>query len=88
MRRAAFVVLFCALGCNRTLDEDQCKKMVDKMVDLLAKSDTDDKVKADVKKDPRATMVRDTCVGKMTKSQYDCVMQAKTFEAALSCDGK
>ena len=32
--------------------------------------------------------VKDTCVGKMTKSQYDCVMAAKTYDEAIACDGK
>jgi hypothetical protein len=80
-------------GCNKPLDEAQCDKLVDKMVDLLAKgespSDRVDKVKVELKSDKRALAnVRDTCVGKMTKSQYDCVMSAKNFDDATACDGK
>ena len=80
-------------ACNKPLDEDQCSKLVDKMVDLAAldeaPSERVDKVRADVKKDGRTLQnVKDTCVGKMTKSQYECVMNAKTFKDASACDGK
>ncbi len=86
-------VIVSPAGCNKPLDEGQCDKLVDKMVDLLAKgeapSERVDKVKTEIKGDKRALQnVRDTCVGKMTKSQYDCVMSAKTFEEATACDGK
>ena len=82
-----------ATACNKPLDEDKCQKLVDKMVDLAAldepSSDHVDKVKADVKADKHTVQnVKDTCVGKMTKSQYDCVMSAKAFREATQCDSK
>jgi hypothetical protein len=87
------LLLAASGGCNKPLDEGQCEKLVDKMVDLLAKgepaSEHVDKVKSELKGDKRALQnVRETCVGKMTKSQYECVMAAKTFEDATACDGK
>ena len=80
-------------ACNKPLDEDQCQQLVDKMVDLAAldepASDHVDKVKAEVKADKRTVQnVKDTCVGKMTKSQFDCVMHAKAFREAAQCDSK
>ena len=98
VRRALFVLVAVAMGvalaaCNRPLDEDQCKRLVDKMVDLVATGqppgDRVEKVKTEVKGD-KLTMqnVKDSCVGKMTKSQYECVMAAKTFEDATACDAK
>ena len=98
MRRAfffAFVALVSVLagGCNKPLDDDKCQKLVDKMVDLYAadqpSNDHVDKVKAQVKGDKRtAQNLKDTCIGKMTKSQYDCVMNAKSFGDATQCDQK
>jgi hypothetical protein len=80
-------------ACNKPLDDDKCQKLVDKMVDLAAleepPSDHVEKVKAQVKGDKRTLQnVKDTCVGKMTKSQYDCVMGAKSFSDATQCDQK
>jgi hypothetical protein len=102
MKRALSLAIAIALvvgvvgvgaGCNKPLDDDKCQKLVDKMVDLAAleepPSDHVDKVKAQVKGDKRTLQnVKDTCVGKMTKSQYDCVMNAKTFSDASQCDQK
>ena len=80
-------------ACNKPLDEEQCTQLVDKMVDLAAADEpagpSTDKLKTDVKADSRTVQnVKDTCVGKMTKSQYECVMGAKTFKDASACDGK
>ena len=85
--------VFSLGSCNKPLDEAQCEKLVDKLVDLLAKgepaSDRVDKVKSELKTDKRSLQtVKDTCVGKMTKSQYDCVMAAKSYDDATACDGK
>ncbi len=89
----AFVAVSAASGCNKPLDEDKCQKIVDKMVDLAAQDEPQDdqvqKVKEQVKADKRTLQnVKDTCVGKMTKSQYECVMTAKTFADAAQCDQK
>jgi len=90
-----FFGLFIVAGCNKPLDETKCQQLVDKMVDLAAldrpSADKDhvEKVKAQVKSDKLTLQnVKDTCVGKMTKSQYDCVMNAKTFADAAQCDQK
>jgi hypothetical protein len=87
------MTLAIAPGCNKPLDEEQCTKLVDKMVDLAAADEPTggdtEKLKNDVKADRRTLQnVKDTCVGKMTKSQYECVMGAKTFKDASACDGK
>ena len=90
---AAALVASPLMACNKPLDEDQCTQLVDKMVDLAAADEPagpgTDKLKTDVKGDRRTVQnVKDTCVGKMTKSQYECVMGAKTFKDASACDGK
>lgn len=94
LRVAPLVVAALALaaGCNRTVDEDECKALVAKLVDLIAASDSSDhvgKVKSAVKGDPRASSLsRETCVGKITKSQYECMMSAKSVEAFAACDAR
>lgn len=78
-----------ACGCSRTADEDQCKKLLDKMVDLMAEGSTEhvDKVKNGVKHDKRAALVsRETCVGKISRSQYECMMASKSLDTFLSCE--
>ncbi len=87
------VALFTSVGCNKPLDDEQCKKLVDKLVDLAAAEEPPganvDKVKSDIKADSRTLQnVKDTCTGKMTKGQFDCVMAAKSFKDASACDGK
>jgi hypothetical protein len=91
LRAFALTVSLSAVvcGCSRTADEDQCKKLVDKLVDLMAEGSSDhvDKVKNDVKRDKRsAVLSRETCVGKITRSQYECMMAAKSLETFAACE--
>jgi hypothetical protein len=87
--RFAFAIATLALsagGCSRTVDRADCEKMVSHMVDLLAK-DKSSKVKGKVESDAN-TSIEKTCVGKISKAQFDCVMSAKTFDDAAGCDSK
>jgi hypothetical protein len=85
-----WVVVMLLLGCSRTADEEQCQKLADKVVDLIAEGNSTahvDKVKKDVKNDKRSTMIsKETCVGKISRSQYECMMSAKSFEQLTACD--
>lgn len=92
-RGALVVALFGFLtlgGCSRSADEEQCQKLVDKLVELIAESSSQahvEKVKKDVKNDKRSALIsKETCVGKVTRSQYDCMMGSKTFEQFAACD--
>lgn len=88
--RGAMVCAVLALGCSRTADEEQCKKLVDKLVDLLADSSSQDhidKVKKDVKNDKRSAIIsKETCIGKISRSQYECMMAAKSVEQYTACE--
>jgi len=87
VRALALVLFMC--GCSRTADEEQCKKLVDKLVDLMAEGPSDhiEKVKSDVKRDKRsAVLSRETCVGKISRSQYECMMSAKSLETFAACE--
>lgn len=87
---SVLALVVAASSCNRPLGEADCKKLVDKLVDLLAETEEKaDKVKPSVQADKAlVTTLRETCVGKMTRAQYDCILAAKTFEAAAACDAK
>jgi hypothetical protein len=78
-------------GCGGKVDEDQCKELTSHLVDLLAdegaKPENAEKVKANVKTDPRAELVsKETCVGKITVSQYKCMKTAKSVEKFVACE--
>jgi hypothetical protein len=88
-RALALLGLPLLCGCSRTADEEQCLKLVDKLVDLVADGSSEhvDKVKKDVKHDKRSAILsRETCVGKITRSQYDCMMAAKSLESFAACE--
>ena len=77
-------------SCSKPLTESDCKKLVAKLVDLLAETEEKaDKVKPSVIAD-KATLatLRETCVGKITRAQYECILESKSFEAAAACDAK
>lgn len=84
------VALALVAGCSRTADEAQCQKLADKMVELIAEGNSSsnvDKVKKDVKNDKRSSMIaKETCIGKISRSQYECMMAAKSFEQLTACD--
>lgn len=90
MRVGVCVAALLLCGCSRTADEEQCKKLVDKLVDLLAESSSEahvDKVKKDVKSDKRSAVIsKETCVGKISRSQYECMMAAKSVEQFTACE--
>ncbi len=81
---------FGVASCSKPVTEADCKKLVDKLVDLLAETEEKaDKVKPSVQADKALlATLRETCVGKMSRAQYDCILAAKTFEAAAACDAK
>jgi hypothetical protein len=82
----ALLLMPLASACSRTVDKEDCQKMVDHMVDLLSK-DRGAKLKSKVENDA-TTSIEKTCVGKISRAQYECVMNAKTFDDAASCDSK
>jgi hypothetical protein len=97
MRRAIVALALSLSGgallgaCRHPLDEEQCDKLTDHLLELLAKSETDEaraeKLKAAVKTDKRAaSTVRQACVGKMTRAELDCVLAATSYGEALACE--
>jgi hypothetical protein len=90
MRAGVVIATLFLVGCSRTADEEQCKKLVDKLVDLLAESSSEpnlEKVKKDVKNDKRSAVIsKETCIGKISRSQYECMMAAKSVEQFTACE--
>jgi len=76
MRALGLVLLALLCGCSRTADEEQCQKLVDKLVDLMADGTAEhvEKLKTDVKRD------------KISRSQYECMMAAKSLETFAACE--
>lgn len=95
MRLAALVscaaLALLSSACGGKVDEEQCKELTNHLVDLLAdegaKPDNSEKVKANVKADPRSELVsKETCVGKITVAQYKCMKSAKSVEKFVACE--
>lgn len=82
-----------ASACTKTTDEGDCRKLVAKAAELLARgapsAEPAEKVRSAVESDPRALAIsRESCVGKITKGQYDCMIAASSFEAFVACDDR
>ncbi|MBI2388914.1 MAG: hypothetical protein HYV09_04780 [Deltaproteobacteria bacterium] len=78
-------------GCGGKIDDEQCRELTNHLVDLLSKEgpapENAEKVKASVKNDPRAKLVRqETCAGKITRAQYECMKKAKSVSDFAACD--
>ncbi len=87
----ALSLVLSGFGCSRTADEEQCKKLVEKSVELLAVEGGEHgaKVKKRLESDARVDSIsKETCIGKISRSQYECMIAAKTFEAFAACDAK
>ncbi|GAC1352690.1 MAG: hypothetical protein NVSMB1_18070 [Polyangiales bacterium] len=85
--------LLTVIGCRQRLDQSDCDRLAEKMIDLLAKGESHaevvNRVQNELKADKRSQWIlRNVCVGKMTKTQFDCVFAAKTFEEATGCSAK
>ena len=87
---AAIVVLGFATGCKSGPSEDQCKQLLDHLVDLEFKkagaAATSDAVKAELAKtktavtESKAKDFLDTCTKKMAKSRVECALAANDLD--------
>ena len=99
MKRAWVFALLIATGCKNGPSEDQCKQLLDHLVDLEFKkagaAATSDAMKQEIAKQKtavteakRAEFV-DTCTKKMAKSRVDCAMNATELDGdhgVAKCD--
>lgn len=95
MKRVALVLLVVA-ACKNGPSQDQCKQLLDHLVDLEFKAGGADKAtdaaKADLAKsksavsDATSSAFLETCTKKMTSSRVDCALAANQLDAVAKCD--
>ncbi|MEP6862684.1 MAG: hypothetical protein ABJE66_18815 [Deltaproteobacteria bacterium] len=89
MKRVA-VVLLLAAACKNGPSQDQCKQLLDHLVDLEFKAGgagaTTDAMKAELAKnktavsDATSSAFLDTCTKKMTRSRVECALAANQLD--------
>jgi hypothetical protein len=90
MKRAWVLAVVVAFGCKNGPSEDQCKQLLDHLVDLEFKkagtSATSDAMKAELAKQKTAVTEAksaefiDTCTKKMSKSRVECALGANDLD--------
>lgn len=87
-------VLLGAVGCKDAPSEDQCKQLLDHLVELEFKKGgaaVTDASKADLAKQ-KADVAKakpefiDVCVNKTAKGRVECALAATSLEAVAKCD--
>jgi hypothetical protein len=95
MKRWFLAGLLVTVGCSQAPSEDQCKQLLDHLVDLeLAKAGATatDATKAELAKQKEAVAsskaadFMDVCVNKTSKSRVECALAAKDLDAVAKCD--
>jgi hypothetical protein len=96
MKRALLVAVVLAVGCKKAPSEDQCKQLLDHLVDLEFKkagaASANDSMKAEVAKQKQAVAQAksvefvDVCVNKTAKSRIECALAATDLDAVAKCD--
>jgi len=99
MMRACVLALVLAIGCKNGPSQDQCKQLLDHMVDLEFKkassAASSDALKAEIAK--QKTAVTDkvsneflaTCTKKMARSRVECALAANDLDGdngVAKCD--
>jgi hypothetical protein len=89
MKRVALVLLLAA-ACKNGPSQDQCKQLLDHLVDLEFKAGGADKatdaMKAELAKnkaavsDATSAAFLDTCTKKMTRSRVECALAANQLD--------
>src|SRR3954464_10242495 len=96
MKRWILGAVLLATGCKSAPSEDQCKQLLDHLVDLEFKkagaAASSDAMKAEIAKQKQAVSeVRhneftDGCVKKTAKARVECALAASDLEAVTRCD--
>ena len=90
LRRALLLTVLAAAGCGQAPSEDQCKTLLDHLVDLEFKkagaAATTDALKAELAKsktavtDAKSAEFIDTCTKKMARSRVECAIAANDLD--------
>jgi hypothetical protein len=96
MKRWILGGVLLATGCKNAPSEDQCKQLLDHLVDLEFKkagaAATSDSMKSEIAKaklavsEAKATEFLETCTKKTAKGRIDCALGAGDLEAVAKCD--
>ena len=99
MKRWMLAGVVLAMGCKNAPSEDQCKQLLDHLVDLEFKkagaAASSDAMKAEIAKQKTAVTeakskeFMDTCTNKMSKSRVECALKANELEGdngVAKCD--
>jgi hypothetical protein len=97
--RACALALLLAVGCKNGPSDDQCKQLLDHLVDLEFKkagaAASNDAMKAEIAKQKTAVSDKvanefvDTCTKKMAKSRVECALAASDLDGdngVTKCD--
>ena len=96
MKRWILGAVLVATGCKNAPSEDQCKQLLDHLVDLEFKkagaAASSDSLKAEIAKQKQAVSEAkageflDTCGKKMSRTRVECALAASDLDAVAKCD--
>lgn len=96
MRWVLAGVLCAVVGCKNAPSEDQCKQLLDHLVDLEFKkagaASGTDAMKAEIAKQKEAVASAKAeefvgvCVDKTARSRVECALAAQDLDAVAKCD--
>ncbi len=91
-------VLLAPLGCGKGASEDQCKQLLDHLVELEFKkagaTGTADSQKADLEKQKQKVVEEkwpeflEACQQKTAKDRVECALAANDLDAVAKCDSE
>lgn len=95
MKRWILGAVLLATGCKNAPSEDQCKQLLDHLVDLEFKkagAASSDAVKAELAKQKQAvseaklTEFLEACAKKTAKSRIECALSTADLDGVMKCD--
>lgn len=96
MKRWIVAAVLIGAGCKNAPSEDQCKQLLDHLVDLEFKkagtAASTDGMKADIAKQKAAVTTAKSaefisvCVDKTAKGRVECAIKAADLDAVAKCD--
>ena len=95
MKRWILGGVLLATGCKNAPSEDQCKQLLDHLVELEFKkagATSSDSMKAEIAKqkqavsDAKTNEFVETCTKKTAKSRVECAITASDLDAVAKCD--
>jgi len=96
MKRWILTGVLLATGCKNAPSDDQCKQLLDHLIDLEFKkagaAASSDSMKAEIAKqkqavsEAKAVEFLETCTKKTARSRVECVLAAADLDAVAKCD--